>query len=508
MRNQQKEVTEIPKIKNEDLQYSAKNGTNHVIDLDKLHPIENKNSELKTTNGRIINGASINSRVPPTGILINDQKIPGNKIVGPDGKITTPFPSIIPPNQQHRPAFLRPSLPQQNRMFQPHQVSRDPPVLPSGSNGRPSVIQHTARHGPPSIYGPPGLYNNETDPRKRPYPFSDPSNSVISEMQPFPRPSPAHSNSHRSYIQSDLRNFSAPVDSIKRLRMDEGQPPLANHCINKYRPVPVKEETQPEVIDLECNETLEPVDFSIKPDRTSDDIKTIVPETGPDDGPLCLVTHRRKDVGAGSNSQRRPTPSFQQWQGTPKGAIIPPHPPSPHGVRQASGINHIVKHDILNHRTSPGTPKPQRPVPHSPVALGQNRQPSGAGYLYGQPAQTMSAGLSTHKGMSPSPNSSRSASSSSLSVHRQPPVPQQQQQQHSAARSMSSSTPAKPELKVGFVDFLLNASFSFHQLQVQQKKTDEYILQRIDGEQFLRILFSKYQLILLSAVLYAFRLMV
>ena len=460
MRNQQKEGAEIPKIKNEGLQYSAKNGTNHVID--KIHPIENKNSELKTTNGRIINGASLNSRVPPTGILVNDQKIPGNKIVGPDGKITTPseHPSIIPPNQQNRSAFLRPNLPQQfaqqhtNRMFLPHQVSRDSPVMPSGSNGRPSVIQHTARHGPPSIYGPPGLYNRETDPRKRPYPFSDPSNSVISEMQPFPRPPPAHSNSHRSYIQSDLRNFSAPVDSIKRLRMDEGQPPLANHCINKYRPVPVKEEMQPEVIDLECNETLEPVDFSIKPDRTSDDIKTIVPETGSDDGPLCLVTHRRKDVGAGSNSHRRPTPSFQPWQGTPKGAIIPPPPPSPHGVRSASGINHVAKHDILNHRTSPRTPKPQRPVPHSPVALGQNRQSSGAGYLYGQPAQTVSAGLSTHKGMSPFPNNSRSAATSGLSVHRQPPAPpQQQQQQHSTARSISSSTSTKPELKVCFVNF-------------------------------------------------------
>ena len=405
MRNQQKEGAEIPKIKNVDLQFSAKNGTNHVID--KIQPVENQNSELKTSNGRVINGASLNSRVPPTGILVNDHKIPGNKIVGPDGKITTPSPrpSMIPPNQQHRPAFLPPNLPQHfvqqhtNRGFQPHKVSRDSPNLPSGSNGRPSVIQHTAKHGHPSIYGPPGFYNKETDPRKRPYPFSDPSNSVISEMQPFPTPPPAHSNSHRSYIQSDLGNFSAPVDSIKRLRMDEGQPPLANHCINKYKPFPVKEETEPEVIDLECNETLEPVDFSIKPDRTSDDIKTIVPETGSDDGPLCLVTHRRKDVGAGPSSHRNPTPSFQPWQGSPKGAIIPP--PSPHGIRLTSGINHVVKHDILNHRTSPGIPKAQRPVPHSPVALGQNRQPSGAGYLYGQPAQTMSVGLSTHTGMSP-----------------------------------------------------------------------------------------------------------
>ena len=467
MRTQQKEGAEIPKIKNDSLQSSAKNGTNHVID--KIHPIENKNSELKTSNGRIINGASLNSRIPPTGILVNDHKIPGNKIVGPDGKITTPSqqPSMIPPNQQHRPAFLPPNLPQHfakqhtNRAFQPNQVSRDSSILPSGSNGRPSVIQHTARHGPPSIYGPPGLYNKELDPRKRPYPFSDPSNSVISEMQPFPTPPPAHSNSHRSYIQSDLRNFSAPVDSIKRLRMDEGLPPLANHCINKYKPAPVKEETQPEIIDLECNETLEPVDFSIKPDRTSDDIKTILPETGSDDGPLCLVTHRRKDVGAGPSSHRTNTPSFPPWQGTPKGATILP-PPSPHAVRPTSEINHVVKHDILNHRISPGTPKPQRPVSHSPIALGQNRQPSGAGYLYGQPTHTMSAGLSTHTGMSPSPNSSRSASSSSissLSTRRQPPPPQQQQhqqQQHSTRRSMSSSAPTKPELKVCFAKFLFN----------------------------------------------------
>ena len=59
--------------------------------IDKIHPIENKNSELKTTNGRIINGASLNSRVPPTGILVNDQKIQEIKSLVPMAKLQHPL---------------------------------------------------------------------------------------------------------------------------------------------------------------------------------------------------------------------------------------------------------------------------------------------------------------------------------------------------------------------------------------------------------------------------------
>ena len=229
--------------------------------------------------------------------------------------------------------------------------------------------------------------------------------------------------------------------------MDEA-PPLAHHCINKYKQAPVKEETKPEIIDLECNETLEPVDFSIKPDKNSDDIKTVVPQAGSSDGPLCLVTHRRKETVVAPSSPRKPASSFQPWHG-PQTSAMGSLAPSPHGVRPASGINHIAKHEHHSHSTSPGTQKTHRTVPHSPSPLGQSRPPSGAGNLYGSPAQSISAGLPAHFGISASPNSTRSTPTSTLSAHRQPPT--QQHHHHSVGRSISSGTSAKPELKVNFL---------------------------------------------------------
>ena len=227
--------------------------------------------------------------------------------------------------------------------------------------------------------------------------------------------------------------------------MDEAQPPLAHHCINKYKVVPVKEETKPEVIDLECNETLEPMDFSIKSERTVDDIKTVLPNATSDDAPLCLVTHRRIDLdnSPSTSSHRRPTSSFQPWQGTPKGATLVS--PPQHGASPSAEISHVPKHDIPNHRTSPATFKPHRPIPYTSTATSQSRPPSGADYLYGPPAQSISAGLPAHiAGMSPSPNSSRTSSSNSASSHRQQPM-----HQHVPGRS-ASSTPTKPEPKVQF----------------------------------------------------------
>ena len=460
MRNQQKEGAHFRSIQKETLQPLARNGINHVID--KNHSMQNKNKK-SNTNGRIVDGASLNPHIPPTGVLGNDHKIPGNKIVGVDGKIfpAQPVP-VIPSNQQHKPTHLPPNIPQHlmqqniNRNFQPNQVSRDSTVLPADAKGRPSVIQHTTRPGPPTTYGPPGMYGKDTDPRKRPYPFSDPSNSIISERQPFPTPPPAHSNSHRSYLQPELRNFAAAADSIKRLRMEEtAPPPLANHCINKYKAGPVKEETKPEVIDLECNETLEPMDFSIKNERVVDDIKTVVPNANSDNGPLCLVTHRRKDIdnSPSTSSHRRPSNSFVPWQGTPKGATL--LSPPQHGARPQSGLSHVVpKHDISNHRTSPA--KPHRPIPHTSAAMVQNRPPSGAGFLYGPPPQSsISAGLPAHiAGMSPSPNSSRTSSSgSAASSHRHQPS-----HQHLPARS-SSSTPTMADTKVWFFYLFICCGF-------------------------------------------------
>ena len=190
IRNQHKDHVELSKIQTEALHSLAKNGTNHVID--KNHAMEKRNNELKANNGHVINGASLNSRTPQSGMLINDQKIPGSKIVGSDGKISTSQQSsILPPNQHARTAFLSPNIPQKqptNRAFQNTYVSHDTSILPGGSNGRPSVIQHTARPGPPPIYGPPETFSKEIDPRKRQYPFGDPRNSIISERQPFPQP--------------------------------------------------------------------------------------------------------------------------------------------------------------------------------------------------------------------------------------------------------------------------------------------------------------------------------
>ena len=192
IQNQQKEGAHFPNSQKEPLHPLAKNGINHVID--KSHGIPNKTNELNT-NGRIVNGASLNPHTPPTGVLVNDHKIPGKKIVGPNGKIipSQPIP-IISPDQQQRLAPMPQNIPQHfmqqnmNRNFQPNPASRDSTVLPTDTNGRPSVIQHTRRHGPPTTYGPPAMYGKETDPRKRPYPFSDPSNSIISERQPFATP--------------------------------------------------------------------------------------------------------------------------------------------------------------------------------------------------------------------------------------------------------------------------------------------------------------------------------
>ena len=362
---------------------------------EKAKPIQTAppKSETKVTNSipkmnATPNGAAVpRPPIPPSGAKSEPLMSP-NKAVAVDGKLipiqTMPdifqqaavntinqinaaqaqgiFPQLLPPgvnfaNIQLNQNIARPHLsPGQLAQMIPLQVisqmQQHPQhtVVSSAAGGidRPSVIQHTKQgplRGPsnPVIPGPSAGMLSQSGATKRPYPFATnhhhhPHHPSSSERQPFPQPPPAHRNSHRSVMPPDLRHV--PGDSIKRLRaaMSSGPPPPANHCIKRPEDLQPRSEEKPAAeISLECNETLEPMDFSLKQDTSPSGIRTFINNSG--DQPLNLSTGKPSSRES-DNPHRGSVPFNQQRQALPfsKGAT--------------SQANHIPTQPLHSQRTS------------------------------------------------------------------------------------------------------------------------------------------------------------
>ena len=308
----------------------------------------------------------------------------------------------------------------------------------AASIDRPSVIQHT-KQGPlrgasnPAIPGPSssGMLS-QSGATKRPYPFASnhhhPHHPSSSERQPFPQPPPAHRNSHRSVMPPDLRHV--PGDSIKRLRaaMSSGPPPPANHCIKRPEDLQPKSEEKPAAeISLECNETLEPMDFSLKQDTSPSGIRTFVNNSG--DQPLNLSTGKPSPRESSNPHRASSVPFNQQRQALPfsKGAIsqanhIPTQ--SLHSQRTSHSISSHRAQSISAgrpHYSGYRAPSPgQRPSsaggsnPYGMLAAGQSRPPTPGlrtptpGIAVNPPKSSASSSASASR--DPSPAHSKGAS--------------------------------------------------------------------------------------------------
>ncbi len=476
MRNQGKDNTKDHPVKKEEFPSPPVAGASVAAVNESENPaqknnyVQSKGTEVKDLEKHVMNGASVSAFSPlvPPGLLgPSGEKISRSKMVaGHDSKIfpAQPLPVRLPAPQSRR-HFSHPNLQQPHSIHHQHMMKRsyrhhhhqrhlEPPrgeSQPGGASGRPSVIQHTAKHGPPTSYGHPGVvFPGAFDAKKRPFPFGDPCSSAANERQPFPTPPPAHSNSYRGSLPpSDLRNFRPPVDSIKRLRMNDNNSSTRS---SKYSAPATA--TQNDT----SRESLEPMDFSSKKSARSED------------EPLCLVTHNRKDRDqsssnssnssiSSSSSSRRPPLSFTPWQHTVSATSSSSSSSSSKGAshtHSARSVNHAArsKHDIpdkASPSSSRGSLRTHGVSGHVPSSsAGHNhRLPAsaavgGAGYLFSPPpAPSISAGLPAHTTASSNSSSSRSSNSSATVSHTQ----QQQQQQQAAARS-SSTAAAKSDPKV------------------------------------------------------------
>lgn len=416
IRNQNKDSVANQPVKPEPQSPAKTKPANHI--LEKTSGAATKSVDTKSVDRQVVNGAAVNSRVPPPGVVLPD-KAQRNKILGHNSSSSRnfplqPVPLRLPHNsqiasQQQRPQHLPVTVPphylqqQLSKSFQQEQKPSvaGPPTLPPplGVSGRPSVIQHTAAHlGPPTAFGPPGVFGD----RKRPFPFGEVSSSLVNDVrQPFPTPPPAHSNPQRSSVYGDPRHLTHSVD-IKRMRMEDA----------RHRGTAPADEKKA-VINLECNERLEPMDFSLR----GENIKTTVKS---DDEPLCLVTHTRKDKER-SGERRKSQQPHAPWQTTHKSGAASTSTHS-HGSRQAlkSSVNHPAsKHDTANsrmehsHSHSHSRHLGSHPA-HPSTVLGPNKLTSAAGYMF-SPPQSISSGLPPH---GPVPHSSAGSGSNSSSASR------------------------------------------------------------------------------------------